>query len=251
MLVPELVEGRPPCTSQDEDSPARTGFGQACHRTMPPLRLRYVDGAAQAGALEGGASVGKVAIIGLGLIGGSLGLAIKRAKPSDTTVIGYDRDWDVAQRAMKAGAVQQLADTPEDAVKDANLVIICHADPRTCAASSKTIGAAPARRAPSSPTRPAPRATSCAGPRRCCRDVHFVGGHPMAGKEKSGPARSRGVAVRRPALLHRPQRLGAARRRQRRGRAGAGGRCHAALPRRRRARCLRCGDQPRAAGHLA
>ena len=60
--------------------------------------------------------MGKVAIIGLGLIGGSLGLAIKRAKPPDTTVIGYDRDWEVATRAHKAGAVSQLAETAEAVV---------------------------------------------------------------------------------------------------------------------------------------
>jgi prephenate dehydrogenase len=129
--------------------------------------------------------VGKVAIIGLGLIGGSLGLAIKRAQPANTTVIGYDRDWDVAQRAIKAGAVQQLAETPEAVVADANLVVIAtpiiavhrifeaigpHLQPGTVVTDVASTKGDVLRWSRSLPPK-----------------VYFVGGHPMAGKEKSGP----------------------------------------------------------------
>jgi len=45
----------------------------------------------------------RIAIVGLGLIGGSMGLAIKQSK-LDVAVIGHDKDSGVAGRAEKRGA---------------------------------------------------------------------------------------------------------------------------------------------------
>ena len=69
--------------------------------------------------------MGTLAIIGLGLIGGSMGLALKRAEPENTEVIGYDRDVDVMMRAHQFGAVKRTTPTAADAAKEANIVIIC------------------------------------------------------------------------------------------------------------------------------
>jgi prephenate dehydrogenase len=53
--------------------------------------------------------MGTVGIIGLGLIGGSMGLALKQAGLKDTEIIGYDRSREVEQRALKFGAVDRIA----------------------------------------------------------------------------------------------------------------------------------------------
>ena len=68
--------------------------------------------------------MGRLAIIGLGLIGGSVGLALKRAAPVNTTIMGYDQEAEVMGRALKAGVVDEVSRTLEGAVKDASMVIV-------------------------------------------------------------------------------------------------------------------------------
>jgi prephenate dehydrogenase len=130
--------------------------------------------------------MGTIAIIGLGLIGGSMGLALKRAEPERTEVVGYDRDIDVAMRAHKAGAVQRVARSVQDAAAEANLVVI----------STPIIGVRKVFEEMAPYVKRGTVVTDTASTKRevmrWARDllppgVHFVGGHPMAGKEKSGP----------------------------------------------------------------
>jgi cyclohexadieny/prephenate dehydrogenase len=68
--------------------------------------------------------IARVAIIGLGLLGGSIGLAIRaRALPITTT--GWDRDAAVRARAAARGLADTICETPEAAVAGADLVILC------------------------------------------------------------------------------------------------------------------------------
>lgn len=66
----------------------------------------------------------KVAIIGLGLQGGSIGLAIRACLPGLATS-GYDRDPDTRARAAQRGLVDTVADSAPQAVAGADLVIFC------------------------------------------------------------------------------------------------------------------------------
>lgn len=130
--------------------------------------------------------MGKLAIVGLGLIGGSIGLALKRAEPANTEVIGFDKDRDVGERAARAGAVQRLAPTLEAAVKDATLVIVA-----TPIITMERVfqDMAPHLQRGAVVTDTASTKTNVLrwARDRLPREVHFVGGHPMAGKEQSGP----------------------------------------------------------------
>jgi prephenate dehydrogenase len=65
-----------------------------------------------------------VSILGLGLMGGSLGLALK-ARGLAERVRGYARREETRQRALAAGAVDTAADRPEDAVRGADCVVLC------------------------------------------------------------------------------------------------------------------------------
>jgi cyclohexadieny/prephenate dehydrogenase len=69
-------------------------------------------------------SFSHVAIIGLGLLGGSIGLAVAEHLPGVTTS-GYDADPAVRARAAERGLATRICDTPELAVADADLVILC------------------------------------------------------------------------------------------------------------------------------
>ena len=64
----------------------------------------------------------RVAIIGLGMIGGSLGLALNQA--SDVEVAGYDRDPETVQKARQMGAVNRTGGINELSAW-ADLIFLC------------------------------------------------------------------------------------------------------------------------------
>jgi len=127
----------------------------------------------------------RIAIIGLGLIGGSLGLALKRAQLRDMQIAGFARSRETREKARRIGAIDYAASDPADAVRDAAVVIIA----TPIAAIPKTMELiAPALSegcvvtdAASTKGRVMRWAEELLPPR-----VDFVGGHPMAGKETSG-----------------------------------------------------------------
>ncbi len=130
--------------------------------------------------------MGTVGIIGLGLIGGSMGLALKRAGFKDTQIIGYDRDREVEQRASKFGAVDSIVRAPEELAAKAAMVII--ATP-ILSVEGVLRDIAPHLQKGAVVT---DTASTKGAVLRWARDilppgVHFVGGHPMAGREQSGP----------------------------------------------------------------
>jgi len=65
----------------------------------------------------------RVTIVGLGLIGGSMGLALKRSK-LDIQVIGHDKDLGIAGRAQKRGAVDATKWNLIDACDGAGMVVL-------------------------------------------------------------------------------------------------------------------------------
>ncbi len=128
----------------------------------------------------------KIAIIGLGLIGGSMGLALKRAKLTNTEVVGFDRDPQVAARALKAGAIQSAAATLQQAVSTATIIIV--ATPILSVRKVfEEIAPHLQRNALVTDTASTKQEVMRWAQEILPEGVHFVGGHPMAGKEKSGP----------------------------------------------------------------
>ena len=69
-------------------------------------------------------SIHKVAIIGLGLLGGSIGLALRERAPGIATS-GFDANPHVRDVAGERGLVGTVFATPAEAVADADLVILC------------------------------------------------------------------------------------------------------------------------------
>lgn len=129
--------------------------------------------------------MGKLAIIGLGLIGGSMGLALKRAEPENTEVIGYDKDPEVMQRAHKAGVVQGTAPSLARAVQDATMVIV--ASPIVTMRKVFEEMAPHLRKGAVVTDTASTKSNVLAWAKQTLPEsVYFVGGHPMAGKEKMG-----------------------------------------------------------------
>ena len=66
----------------------------------------------------------RIAIIGLGLIGGSLALALKKATDGQVEIVGSSRSSETVARAKRRGAIDRPAGDLASAVKRADLVII-------------------------------------------------------------------------------------------------------------------------------
>jgi prephenate dehydrogenase len=125
----------------------------------------------------------RIAIIGLGLIGGSMGLAL-RGTGADYEVVGFARRPEVASRALELGAVDRVEGSMISAVNGADLVIIA-----TPTLSLKGILAeiGQSLREGSIVTDTAStKAKVMQWAEALPSSVSFIGGHPMAGKEISG-----------------------------------------------------------------
>ena len=126
----------------------------------------------------------RVSIIGLGLIGGSLGLAFRKSE-TDVEVIGYARRPEVASRAVELGAVDRTEGSPVAACKAADMVFI--ATP-AMAVRELLVAIGGHLRDGAVVTDTASTKVSVMGwaDEILPPPVNFVGGHPMAGKEVAG-----------------------------------------------------------------
>ena len=125
----------------------------------------------------------RVAIVGIGLIGGSFGLALRREFPA-ARVVGFDRA-DVLAQALGRGAISEAASDIVSAVRGADLVYIALPIGATIDALPKIAEVANAN-ALVTDTGSA-KALICQQAQKYFRaGARFLGGHPMAGKENSG-----------------------------------------------------------------
>jgi prephenate dehydrogenase len=129
----------------------------------------------------------RIAVLGVGLIGGSIGLAAKRRLGAE--VAGFDVDAANAQRGLELGALDRVGESVQDAAEDAEIVF--------CAGP---VGALPELVA---------EALDACGSETVVTDVgstkrgltaglaehdgveRFIGGHPIAGAESAGVENAR------------------------------------------------------------
>jgi prephenate dehydrogenase len=126
----------------------------------------------------------KVAVLGVGLIGGSIGLAARRRL--DAEVVGCGRSPERLQRAVELGAIDRGAGSVAEACEAADLVV--------CAGPVAVL------------PEQAREALAAAGPETVVTDVgstkgelvdalgadeRFIGGHPLAGAETAGVENAR------------------------------------------------------------
>jgi prephenate dehydrogenase len=129
--------------------------------------------------------VERITIIGLGLIGGSIGLALKAAKLTGIEVVGYDRDAHAAGAARRLGAVDNSERGLHRAVRDARLVIIATPIMAVRGVMEEIAGELPEGCVVTDTASTKATVMEWAS-QLLPATVSFVGGHPMAGKETSG-----------------------------------------------------------------
>ena len=128
--------------------------------------------------------VGTVAILGVGLIGGSLGMALRKSRTADS-VVGWDTDVLAISAALSREAVDRLSDTAEDAVSQADLVVLAPPTESIIPLLSSIAGALSPRAVVTDVGSVKARVVKEA---EQILSGRFVGGHPMAGVEESGIA---------------------------------------------------------------
>jgi cyclohexadieny/prephenate dehydrogenase len=127
---------------------------------------------------------GTVAIIGIGLIGSSIARAVRQEMP-EVRLSGFDIDADVRKRAQQLGLLDTIAETPADAVTDADLVLFC-VPVGAMKEAADSIAASLPNKAIVSDVGSAKLSVAQAL-RQALPDATIVPAHPVAGTENSGP----------------------------------------------------------------
>jgi prephenate dehydrogenase len=133
----------------------------------------------------------KLAVIGLGLIGGSLARAMRAGRGAGLTISGYDTDPRQVRVASDLGVIDEATESASRAVSGADVVVIAVPVLHTGAALRSFVEA----------LRPGTIVTDVGSTKQsvladvakaCGGEVPawFVAGHPIAGTEKSGVANS-------------------------------------------------------------
>jgi cyclohexadieny/prephenate dehydrogenase len=127
----------------------------------------------------------RVALIGLGLIASSMCHAMRRAGLAGE-IVGYARSVETRAIAREINLCDAIYDTAAEAVKDADLVVLC--------VPVGAMGAVAAEIGPS--LKPGATVSDVGSVKRTVIDavsphipdgVHFIPAHPLAGTEHSGP----------------------------------------------------------------
>ncbi len=126
----------------------------------------------------------RISILGVGLIGGSVGLSCRKL-PGNYHIKGYSHRPYELRRAVERGAIDEATADPAEAVAAADLVILC--------TPVGSFGKIMSTIAPA--LRPGAIVTDVGSTKRSIvklaaeslpSSVHFVGSHPMVGGEKHG-----------------------------------------------------------------
>ena len=125
----------------------------------------------------------KISIIGVGLIGGSLGLALKEKNPN-IKIVGIDKQ-EIIEKAIARGAIDEGTINLEEGIKEADIIII--ATPvKTILNILTQINPFLKKGCLITDTGSTKQQIVQKANKTLFKDVFFIGGHPMAGSEKYG-----------------------------------------------------------------
>ena len=127
----------------------------------------------------------RLALIGVGLIGGSFAKALRTAGKVDA-VVGFDSQVEALARAVELGVIDERATSAEEAVEQANLIVIA-----TPVGSTRDILRAIASHLQDAAVVTDVGSTKASVITEARRELgaafeRFVPGHPIAGREHSG-----------------------------------------------------------------
>jgi prephenate dehydrogenase len=126
----------------------------------------------------------RIAVLGVGLIGGSIGLAARRRLNAE--VAGFDPDRELLERAAEVGAIEVALGSVRDAVEGAELVFCAAPVTALPGLAAEALDAASEDCAVTDVGSVKREVIAALG-----SDSRFIGGHPLAGAETSGVENAR------------------------------------------------------------
>lgn len=130
---------------------------------------------------------GKVFVIGLGLIGGSLAMAIRQAH-ENVQIVGYDINQNNIQLAKFLGIIDDSVDTIEQGAYDADFILLTVPVNQTEEIVTSLANMELKSNVIVTDAGSTKGSVVKAAEPLINRGVVFIGGHPMAGSHKSGPS---------------------------------------------------------------
>jgi prephenate dehydrogenase len=126
----------------------------------------------------------KVLLIGIGLIGGSMALAIK--KEHNVIVCGYDIEFKNIETALRLGVIDEAAINLETAAKESDLILIATPVEETLKIMDVLKSITPTIKALVMDAGSTKKAIMEKAKLLSENGISFIGGHPMAGSHKTG-----------------------------------------------------------------
>ncbi|MFY4775989.1 prephenate dehydrogenase [Metabacillus sp. RGM 3146] len=127
----------------------------------------------------------RIFIAGLGLIGGSIALAIKKIH-KDCLIIGYDILPEQAETAKRLGVVDKTASSIEEGAKDADFIFLSAPVEQSLKIIDRLAAAPLLEKVIITDAGSTKRKITEYARKTLPKETTFIGGHPMAGSHKSG-----------------------------------------------------------------
>jgi len=132
----------------------------------------------------------RLALLGLGLIGGSVARALRGAGRAGELqidqIVAWSPSGDGPARALRDGVIDLAAEVPEGAISGADLVLLAGPAPDILAQLDDLAGPWRNALAPGAVITDVASTKAAIVERATALELRFVGGHPMAGREASG-----------------------------------------------------------------
>ncbi len=127
---------------------------------------------------------GRIAILGVGLLGGSVAKAIRRVRP-DVTVVGWSRTLATTEQALRLGVIDEIAGSSAEACRDCDVTIVAAPVDRIAELSRIALDSVPENSLVTDvgSTKSTIVESVSSHPRAA---ENFVAAHPIAGREKAG-----------------------------------------------------------------
>jgi prephenate dehydrogenase len=126
----------------------------------------------------------RLAILGVGLIGGSVGMAARERGLAEVT--GFVRNPERAPECVELGAADRMAESIEEAVEGADVVVCCASVASMTGMAETALGAAGPDCVVTDVGSTKQELVESLG-----SDERFIGGHPLAGAETAGVVNAR------------------------------------------------------------
>jgi cyclohexadieny/prephenate dehydrogenase len=135
-------------------------------------------------------NVDRLCLLGVGLIGGSVGLAAKRFGVA-RHVVGVGRDDRNLARAQQLGAIDSFTNSTAEAARDSDFIVVCTPVDRVATDVLEVAKHAPASALITDVGSTKGNILTALAGKLGGTQARFIGSHPLAGSEKRGAANSR------------------------------------------------------------